>query len=176
MKVVGTKPMYRFFDFIKNRSGATAIEFAIVAGPFFAGLFGIIELSYKSILQSELDNKLYAVASDIGVNNFTAETSTEFMVNQFCPEIGTAFLKCSDVELGVETISDHFYTYRNQTMIGKWNLGCANDPIIVELSYPVANFMHPFAIGDIVERSGKQYYRSRAVIRREPLLSGSSTC
>ncbi|MDO1558978.1 pilus assembly protein [Brevundimonas sp. 2R-24] len=49
----GRLPMQRFF---RNRRGATAVEFALVAAPFFFGMFAIIELGLVFVLSSVLDN------------------------------------------------------------------------------------------------------------------------
>lgn len=162
--------------YLDDRSGATALEFAIVAVPLFAGIFAIIELSYKSILQTELDNKLYVVATELGINNYTADTASEFIQNQFCQDIGTTFLACDKVEIGVDVLVNRPYTYRNQSMIGRWDLGCTNDTILIEMNYPVEHFIHPVIIGDVIERNNTKYYRARGVIRREPLLSGGISC
>ncbi len=168
--------MTSILRYLKDNKGATALEFAILAVPLLMGLFAIIELSYKGIIQNELDNKLYVVSSEIGINNFTSDNASEFMRDEFCPDIGTTFMKCDEIEIGVRVLPGRPYLYRNDTVIGQWDLGCTSDVIMIELNYPVTNLVHPIAIADITTRSNEKYYRSRSVIRREPLLSGGSSC
>lgn len=148
----------------------------MLAGPLFAGLLGIIELSYKSLQQTELDNALNAIAGRMSINNFDSSDSIEYLRDEFCPDVGTTFLKCSQLELGIEVLVNDFHTYRNTNIVGTWNMGCTNDPIMIELNYPVTNAVHPIVIADIVQRGDDNYFRSRTVIRREPLLTGSGSC
>lgn len=154
------------------------MEFAMLAPILIAGIMSIIELSYKTILQSELDNKMYLVTANLSINDFDATDPVEYMRDEFCPNIGTNFMNCSKVEIGVRNItgSVRLHTYRNISVIGEWTLGCTNDTLIVEMNYPADNIIHPIIIGDVIERNGERYYRSRGIIRREPLLSGGSTC
>ena len=148
----------------------------MVALPLFVGIFAIIEMSYKSILQTELDNKLFAVATDLGISAYDYDTATDFMTDHFCPEIGTTFLNCSKIDIGIDVLVNRPYTYRNNDFIGRWEMGCINDTILIELQYPVEDFVHSIAIADIIQRGGQKYYRSRGVIRREPRLSGGAAC
>ena len=147
----------------------------MLAGPLFIGIFACIELSYKLILQSELDNRLYKTTYDISINNHDAETAAEFLQQHFCPEVGTTFLKCSDIEIGVLRITgrSRLVDFRNTSVIGNWDLGTEDDALIIELNYPLKNIVHPIAVADIVERNGQKYYRSRGVTRREPLLTST---
>ena len=148
----------------------------MLAPILIAGIFAIIELSYKSYLQTELDEKMVDMAAIIGVNNFDSENVQDFTTEQFCRFVGTTFLNCEDMEIGVQWILDDPFEHRNSSIIGQFDLGCPDDLLVLELNYPVSNILHPIAIADIIERDGQNYYRSRAVIRREPLLDGLGGC
>lgn len=148
----------------------------MIATPLFAGMLAIVEFSYKSILQTELDNSIYAAAGDLAINNVPIDNASEFMRDHFCTNIGTTFLKCTDIQIGIDVLVNRPYTYRNTSFIGRWDMGCVGDPIMIEMNYPLENFVHPITVADVTERGGKKYYRSRAVIRREPMLSGSGIC
>lgn len=167
--------MSKFKNIWKEESGAASVEFAFVILPFLYVIFAIIEVSYKGILQSELDNKLFEVAMDISVNNHDASSVDEFMTNHFCKNIGTTFLKCEDVELGVRVIPDatRLVSYRNSSVSGQWTLGAENSTLLVELNYPLENVLNPIVIADVIDRNGSSFYRSRGVVRREPILSTS---
>lgn len=162
--------------FSANEAGSTAIEFSILILPLLAGVFGLIEMSYKSILQSELDDRIYAVTNAISINAFDYDDADEFMREYFCPEIGSTFMRCDDIEFGAMVLTERFFRYRSRQIANTYDIGCPGDPILVELNYPAKNVTIPFNMADIIERDGQKYYRSRAVIRREPMLSGGTTC
>lgn len=168
--------MFDFKKIWRDESGATTIEFAFVILPFLYVIFAIMEVSYKGILQAELDEKLYAVAADLSINNHDADSANEFIQNHFCSNIGTTFLKCEDVELGVTVIPDatRLVNYRNSPTSGSWALGAENSTLLVELNYPLVNVLNPLTIADVIDREGARFYRSRGVIRREPLLNAVS--
>ncbi|WP_427452597.1 TadE/TadG family type IV pilus assembly protein [Litorimonas sp. WD9-15] len=58
--------------FQKDEDGATAIEFAFVALPFFALLFGIIELALVFFISSALSHATSEAGRSIRVGNFQA--------------------------------------------------------------------------------------------------------
>lgn len=58
--------------FKKNEDGATAVEFAFVALPFFALLFGIIELAVVFFVNSALVHATSEAGRHIRVGNFQA--------------------------------------------------------------------------------------------------------
>lgn len=164
--------------FRTDRSGSVAMEFGILAVPFFVMLFGILELSYKNMVQTELDNKLYYLASDIAKMGFDQEESADFLTEHLCDQTGTLFTQCDKLEIGVRVIStdSRLYQYRETSVIGQWDLGCAYDTLLVELNYPVENYLHPIVVADIIYRGEEKFYRSRGIIRREPLLANGATC
>ena len=164
--------------FRTNNTGAVAMEFGILAIPFFTMLFGILELSYKNMIQTELDNKLYYLASDISKMSFDQEESADFLLEHLCDQTGTIFTDCAKMEIGVRVISadSRLFQYREASIIDQWDLGCAYDTLLVEINYPVQNFLHPIVVANIVYRGEDKFYRSRGVVRREPLLSNGATC
>jgi len=58
--------------FKKNEDGATAIEFAIVALPFFTLLFGIMELAIVFFVNSALVHATSEAGRHVRVGNFQA--------------------------------------------------------------------------------------------------------
>ncbi|MBL8558969.1 MAG: pilus assembly protein [Hyphomonadaceae bacterium] len=55
----------RFFSFVKNRDGAAAVEFALVAIPLFWMIFGMIEFGAMSLVQTTLDNAVSQAGREI---------------------------------------------------------------------------------------------------------------
>lgn len=159
--------------FLKKDSGAVAIEFAIVSLPFFYVLFASFEVSYKAIVQSELDEKIFLMANDIALNDHIIESGSEYITDEFCSNNSTTFLKCSDIELGVRLLlpNERVYDLVDVSVINDWNIGEESSPLLLEVNYPLTNLLHPIAVADIIERGDEKFYRSRAIIRREPLLT-----
>lgn len=128
------------------------------------------------MLQSELDDRLYAISNHITINAVAYDDAEEFMREYVCPELGTTFLRCEDVEFGALVIRDRIFRYRSADVVGNWELGCPSDPLMIEINYPAANVTSPINLVDITTRDGQKYFRSRTVVRREPLINGGSTC
>ncbi|MEL6687955.1 MAG: TadE/TadG family type IV pilus assembly protein [Pseudomonadota bacterium] len=164
--------------FRKAQEGVASIEFAILAVPFLAALFATIELSYKSFVQTALDNNLYTAASQISIIGFDYDSPKKFVDEYVCTDVASVLLRCEEIEIGVKKIplSGRLSQYREQSVIGEWDLGCAYDALLIEINYPITDIAHPIAVADIVYRDGQKYYRSRGVVRREPVLSGPGAC
>lgn len=152
------------------------MEFSILAIPLFIGIFAIIEMGYKSMLQSELDDRLYAVANHMGINAVDYDDADEFMREFFCPEIGSIMLRCDDIQFGAMVLTERFFRYRSRPVAGTWEIGCPGDPILIELLYPAKNVTSPIKLADIIERDGQKYFRSRTIIVRENMLNGGTSC
>ncbi len=58
-----------------DRGGATAVEFAFVAGPFLALIFGILELGMVFMASTTLDNATETVARQIRTGQFQSSGS-----------------------------------------------------------------------------------------------------
>lgn len=162
--------------YASDERGATAMEFSILVVPLFIGIFAIIDMGYKSMLQSELDDRLYEVSNYIGINAVDYDDSAEFMREFFCPEIGSVFLRCDEIQFGALVLTERFYNYRARPVAGIWNIGCPGEPLLIELLYPMSDVSSPIELADIVERDGEKFFRSRTVITREPMLNGGGSC
>ena len=62
----------RIKNYKKNKDGATAIEFALLAIPFFSLLFAILELSIIFFISSTLSHAVSETGRQIRVGNFQA--------------------------------------------------------------------------------------------------------
>lgn len=164
--------------FRKNRDGAASIEFAILALPLLMTIFASIEVGYKAIVQAELDSTLFRTAGDIAILSFDEDTAEKFVRAHICGTEMTTFLKCDDIQIGVKVVptNNRLINFRDVSIIGEWELGCAYDALLIEFNYPVLDIVHPITTGEIIKREGVKYYRSRGITRREPLVSGPGSC
>ena len=77
--------------FRKNEDGATAIEFALLAVPFLALLFSIIELAIVFFIGSALNHAMAEAAREIRTGEFqsTCGQSAEKFKTLVCDNMGT---------------------------------------------------------------------------------------
>lgn len=91
--------------FARARDGATAVEFALIALPFFALLFGIMELGLLFVLSTTLDNATMKVSRTIRTGNSPPPTAQSFK-NKVCQELGWLATDCaSNLFVDVDTFA-----------------------------------------------------------------------
>jgi len=88
-------------SFVHREDGATAIEFAILALPFFTLLFGILELAVIFFVQSNVQNAAFEIARTVRTGEFTGNENQ--LKNAMCREMSPGI---SDAELA--TCRDKF--------------------------------------------------------------------
>ncbi|MDP3527001.1 MAG: hypothetical protein Q8S27_20700, partial [Hoeflea sp.] len=160
-------------NILTSESGSVAVEFSILALPFFLTVFTILFVVYHSLVQSELDRAAGSIASQIAIQANQSPTSADFLSAGTCSQHIGPLLDCGRLSLGATKVTGRLLDYRNKLIGGStWSLGCAGDTVLVELSYPVASFITPVVIADVIEVGEQKVYRSRAVIRREPIITG----
>jgi len=79
--------------FARDRRGATAVEFSLIALPFFALLFGILELGMLFVLSTSLDNATNTVARTIRTGASPPPSAAKFK-EAVCDELGWLASDC----------------------------------------------------------------------------------
>ncbi len=84
--------------FRKNNDGATAIEFAIVAGPFLAFIFGIITIGLHYLSTNSLEKAVYDASRQIRTgqaqqSGMTAKQFKDLVCNMSSPHLDCAKLQ-----------------------------------------------------------------------------------
>lgn len=161
--------------FVRACAGGVAIEFALLVTPFIFLIGGTVELGAKSLLQADLDRVLTEVTADLSSRATAATKPADFIKTAVCGIAGP-MLDCNQLDIGATVVTGRLFDYRNRSLAGMWSLGCAGDTVLIEMTYTYQDFIMPFAIADVVEVAGKKRYRARAVIRREPILTGPGAC
>ncbi|MCI5043403.1 MAG: pilus assembly protein [Aquisalinus sp.] len=166
-----------FKSFNRKDDGAVAIEFALVAPVFFIVLFAIIELSYKTIIQTELDKLAFDFAMTMARESDATISKADYKNDIICARNSAPFLNCENILFGADAYNSNQRLYRliDNVFVDSWNTGCAGSTVIVEMLYPVTHTLIPFASADVIQYDGKPHFRSRGLIRREPVLNGSGT-
>lgn len=87
------------------RDGATAVEFALLALPFFALLFGILELAMIFVLSTSLDNASATAARTIRTGQLQAGSpSAGTFKSTICDNLGWLAADCAaSLEIDVRT-------------------------------------------------------------------------
>lgn len=97
----------RFNAWAEDNSGATAVEFALIATPFFFLIFGLLEVSMIFIISTTLE---------FGLNDAARTVRTGAFQNGSAPTISTfrtavcanlfALLECNDVQFDVRAFNN----------------------------------------------------------------------
>ncbi len=131
--------------FGRARTGATAVEFAMVAAPFFFLLFAIIEVTMVFFTSTALENATMETARKIrtGQLQSAGSSGTDF-VNQVCANM-SALVSCKGkVSVDVRTFKDFGAVSVNNPIDKNGNLdsksfqfdpGKAGDIVLVRVFY-----------------------------------------
>lgn len=67
----------RFSDWVEDNRGATAVEFALIAGPFFFLIFGLLELAIVFIVSTTLEHGINEASRDIRTGMLQSQNGTQ---------------------------------------------------------------------------------------------------
>ena len=91
-----------------SRSGAAALEFALVSMPFLGFLLGLISVGYNFYLQFALDYALQSAVRQVQIGNVPSGTTVgTFTGSTFCPTF-MLFASCSGVQITVQPVTDYY--------------------------------------------------------------------
>jgi Flp pilus assembly pilin Flp len=168
---------------VRRQDGAAAIEFGLVAAPFLALVFAIIETAVVFFASQALET----AAADSSRLIMTGQAQTAgydaaTFKNAVCAKIYGLFNCQSGVSVDVQKFSS-FSSITNTKPVdssGKFNLnpsynpGGACDIVLVRLfyEYPVYVSLLGLKLSDL--SSGKRLLAATAVFRNEPYTTGAS--
>ncbi len=178
--------------FIKRNAGAVAIEFAMVAGPLFALMLGIIEAGYDLYMQGALDSAAHEAARQIltgavqntSVNGAAADQSY-FIKSFVCSKLPGNFA-CSNVVVNISDFAKTatptpYYNYVNAAKTGlieppldntqtSYCMGSTSAYVVLQILYPLPVFTGLFARGAVQTYQGHtvRVLMATAVFRNEP--------
>ncbi len=180
--------------FRRDRSGAYAVEFGLLALPFFGLIFGIVEVSWVNSnaeqLQAAVDRAARQVMTGQAQKN-NLGTPASFVANLLCPTNGTRLLPnswdCSHLFVDIRTatsftssdMTNTFYTGPLQ-----YCLGNPSTIVVLRVVYPLPS-VFPLSIynryiglaNNVPNVSGWQHIlMGSAVFKTEPYNGSSPTC
>jgi Flp pilus assembly pilin Flp len=162
----------RLVRFVRDKTGAAALEFAMVAAPFLALLVAIIEVGVDFLLFSQIDYATHKAAQEIRsgsvqVRNMTVE---ELKTEVLCPKLN--ILPCAPVNVNVVVIRqwDEWGIWSRTSInpaAARWCPGGAADTVLLQVAYPVPLASMIWA-GSSSNANGVRYYMSSAGFTNDP--------
>ncbi|MEJ2435759.1 MAG: pilus assembly protein [Pseudolabrys sp.] len=173
--------------FARAQEGATAVEFGLVAAPFLALLFAILETALvffagQALETAAADSGRYIMTGQAQAAGYTSVS--DFKSNVLCPMLGTnSLFNCADVQVDVETYTD-FSAINTAPPVkdGKldtadmnYNAGGAGDIVVVRLYYKWPIYLS--LLNDSLSNlsGGYRLLVATSVFRNEPFGSNSSS-
>ncbi len=129
-----------------NRSGATAMEFGLLALPFLAIICAIFELGYANFKNELLGSAVETAARSMltgGVQTANVTTKSQFISNYICPSKGTTSLNfnCANLIVDVRPITTFAAgDTANDFYKSNSNEFCPGQPgqiVVVRVAYPL---------------------------------------
>lgn len=178
--------------FIGDRSGTSAIEFALLAAPFFGFLLFIMQVGLFHFSQQSLDFATRKAARQIMTGSLpaAARSLSGFKTTLICPNmlwkgscdalIVNAYKVAKTSDSAAGTGIYQFVNAKTKTLVGpatdptqmSFCLGGPGDYIFLDIAYPFPDFT-----GGLFSAGGSMFQlRSTSFIYNEPFAGGGSTC
>jgi len=171
----------RLFELRADESGATAIEFSLVALPFFAFVYGIILLGMYFFTTFSLENALERASRVIRTGEAQKANMTEVQFkNRVCSFLPT-FISCenklivsvrsfSEADLTPPVTRDDCLTEGSLSDLTTYSPGTANQVVLVTLCYQwdFANKLPFINLSDM--NGGARLIQAASIFRTEPYM------
>jgi len=181
----GKRRRNRFVAFIKDRKGATAVEFALVAAPFLALIAGLIQTFLLFFAQSQLESAVRQSGRLIMTGQVQSQdaslTQTQALAafHQSVCNNGAILFTCTglmvDVQVAPQWSSANAamptLTYdSNGNVTNNWqfNPGNAGDIVVVRVMYQWPVFFGSIAFNMATQANGSRLIMASAAFQNEP--------
>ena len=168
--------MGRLLTFLKDRRGATALEFALVAAPFFAMLIAILETALVFFAQEVLQTATTQAARLIMTGQAQTQNLTAAQFKQDVCNDAAALFSCSGIYVNVQTFSSFSsMTQMSPLQSGNFNsdsmsygMGTAGDIVLVQVFYQWPIVLGPLNFTLANMNGNYRLLVGTAVFRNEP--------
>lgn len=181
----GKRRRNRVVAFVKDRKGATAVEFALIAAPFLGLIAALIQTFLLFFAQSQLESAVRTSArqimtgqvqsQDAGLTQAQAQAAFHQTV---CSKAAILFT-CSGLMVDVQVDPDWSsanaamptLTYNAQgqvTNTWQFNPGNAGDIVVVRVMYLWPAFFGPIAFNTANQPNGDRLIMASAAFQNEP--------
>jgi Flp pilus assembly protein TadG len=150
--LIKTRSMLRKLSLVKrlrkNEDGATAVEFALVALPFFGLIFAVIEIGIFFFASRFLEDGVYNAGRRVLTQQLGTTSSCTDFVNSIKTNVGSWF-KPDQVVVQVSTLASFSAAPSNIDLTqASCSMGTSNQTILIRVSYPYPFTGFRFAFGD----------------------------
>lgn len=168
----------RFHAWCADRRGIAAVEFALIAVPFFFLMFGLLEIALLFIMSTVLEHSVTEVSRDIRTGQFQDAGLTEVAFkNMICDELFGLLACDARLRIDVKTFSD-FTSTSNPSPIDShgefddtgftFDPGGSDDIVVVRVFYQW-DLVTPILSKPLENMSnGRRLLSGVAVFRNEP--------
>jgi Flp pilus assembly protein TadG len=166
--------------FLRHQEGATAVEFALVAAPFLALIFAILETAIVFFAGQTLETAVADSARLImtgQAQNATPPLTAATFKNAVCARLFAMF-NCSNIYVDVQTYSNFSGISQALPIDSNGNLttsafgfnpGAAGSIVVVRIMYQWPIFVSLFNINGLSDMAGhKRLLIATAAFRNEP--------
>lgn len=169
----------RKYGFLRNKNGATAVEFALIAAPFIALLMGTIQ----TFLVFFADQQLQMIVTKTSRMILTGQAqdqglSQSAFAAKLCANVSVLFT-CSNIMIDVQAYSSFssantgaptltFNASGNVTNAWQYNPGTANQIVVVRAMYQWPVFLGPLGFNLANLSNNNRLLLATAVFKNEP--------
>lgn len=166
-----------FSSFRKNEHGVTAVEFAMIAGPFFTVVFAIIELGLAFFVNRMVDNAVIESSRMVRTGQATAAsfTAADF-ATQVCGNLPAFLCKAERIRVSVTSvpnftaipsITDMYDDDGNLTDDHSYTQSNASEIVAVNVIYKWPMFTSFMNLSSL-DHGDERHLTSTMVFRNEP--------
>lgn len=168
--------MGRLKNLFKDRKGSAAIEFAILALPFFVVIFAIAEIAVMYFVDSGLDAALHKAVRQVrvGVAKSGAWDATKFK-SVVCAELSYSFNCSSKLKVRATIITNMAsitkaspITNGNLAVTEDFNLGDSGSYVLVQAFLPWSPTFRLYTISSAKLSDGSYVLGAAELIKNEP--------
>jgi len=162
--------------FAGNRQGAAAIEFAILALPFFLVIFAIIEIAIMCFVDAGLDAALHKTARQVRVGTATTD---QWDLSKFkatlCSELSYYFDCSNSLLVRATVITDMSSVTRISALAGgtlsvseDFDIGGAGDYVLIQAFLPWDPVVHYYSYSSSKLDDGRYVLGAAELFKNEP--------
>jgi len=167
--------------FGRRRDGAVAVEFALIAIPFFLIVMATVQTVIVYMAQQELETVTEQASRYILTNQATNDTQAQF-ASTVCQQVSALF-NCNNIMINVQNYGTGtsfsgastaaptltFNSIGQVTNTWTFSPGSNGDIVVVQVMYQWPIYLKPFSFNLSNLSNGNRLLMATAVFRNEPL-------
>ncbi len=164
---------------VQDKSGATAVEFSLVAAPFLALLVGLVQTAVVFLAGRELDEAVAQASRYILTGQAQNQSMTQAQFSNWVCQSIYALFNCNNLMVNVQSFSSFasattsaptltFNAQGQVTNTWTYNPGGPGDIVVVQVMYQWPIVLGPLGFNLSNLSNGDRLLMSTAVFKNEP--------